>query len=182
METRKTEVLVIGSGFGGSVRKIPEPLRQIVTYFRLKGGIHLLGPATRCSIPGWLRSPDRILLAALTIPEPCRSSTIGSPRKRRVWRICGGFGGGRASDARNVPSFNISCSMARRVIPYSEIALNISGNNEIIPTHISCIHLLHTKSIIRFPGNNDYRCFKVYFFNDLTLYIGNKPLIIVKTS
>ena len=59
-----------------------------------KGGIHLLGPATRYSIRGWPRSPDRILLAALTIPEPCRSSTIGSRRKRHVWRFCGGFGGG----------------------------------------------------------------------------------------
>ena len=44
--------------------------------------------------------PDRILLAALTIPEPCRSSTIGSARKRRVWRICGGFGGGRRRSKR----------------------------------------------------------------------------------
>ena len=69
---------------------------------KLEGGIHLLGPATRCRIPGWLRSPGRILLAALTIPEPCRSSTIGSRRKRRVWRFCSGFGGGRASDVRNV--------------------------------------------------------------------------------
>ena len=67
-----------------------------------QGGIHLLGPATRCRTPGWLRSPGRILLAALTIPEPCRSSTIGSRRKRRVWRFCSGFGGGRASDVRNV--------------------------------------------------------------------------------
>ena len=50
----------------------------------IKGGIHLLGPATRCRIPGWLRSPGRILLAALTILGPCRSSTIGSLRKRRV--------------------------------------------------------------------------------------------------
>lgn len=77
---------------------------KTMTEICAKGGIHLLGPATRCSIPRWLRSPDRILLAALTIPEPCWSSTIGSARKRRVWRICGEFGGGRASDARNVPA------------------------------------------------------------------------------
>ena len=93
-------------GLGGPVTRgssadgfVPIVRSQVILS---KGGIHLLGPATRCRIPGWLRSPGRILLAALTIPEPCRSSTIGSRRKRRVWRFCSGFGGGRASDVRNV--------------------------------------------------------------------------------
>ena len=101
-----------GSRKRGSGRpRVMEQIRELIVKFAeengtwgytRKGGIHLLGPATRCRIPGWLRSPGRILLAALTIPEPCRSSTIGSRRKRRVWRFCSGFGGGRASDVRNV--------------------------------------------------------------------------------
>ena len=84
------------------VKWLKEGWRKQEARISAQGGIHLLGPATRCRTPGWLRSPGRILLAALTIPEPCRSSTIGSRRKRRVWRFCSGFGGGRASDVRNV--------------------------------------------------------------------------------
>ena len=42
-----------------------------------------------------------ILSAAWTTPGLCKSSTNGSPRRTRVLRFCGVFGGPRASDAQD---------------------------------------------------------------------------------
>ena len=83
----------------------------------VKGGIHFPLPATTCSMRVWWTMTSDILSAAWTSRGLYNSSTNGSPRRMRVLRICGVFGGPRASDAED----------AKGKLPVRPLAVNSSA-------------------------------------------------------